>query len=322
MSSLRLTVLSLIFAIICGRSVSQPAGSLPLAQAAELNEQGRFGATVALLEPELKPDRAAGSDAATGAALLLLGTAYEYLGAFGEARRCFEDAIRVLGADRRQVGLYASALDNLGALNVDLGRLDESTALRTKARDLYASIGDHPGVARAACNLALIAALEGHGRRARRLLDEGFDQERLASPASNDDLSSMYSIKSTLESRRGDYRAALAAIQQAIELWERGSHAGSFQTAIGYALRGRVYANLGDYARARGDFQAALGRLRDVMGTSGPLYLKVQVGYAEVLRHAGDRQAAAQMEEPAKAMLNELQRRSCPACTVNVQALR
>jgi tetratricopeptide (TPR) repeat protein len=322
MRTSRLALFLLAIFALCGHCVSQAAGDALLARAAELNQRGDFRATIALLKPVFAPDVIRSKESSAGVGLILLGAAYQYLGAFDDARRCYERAMQILGADPEQRRRYASAVDDLGAVDLDAGQVEASRVLREKAHDLFVAISDHAGTARTASDLALIALRQRHYRLAERLLDEAFKEERRVPSPTADDLGSIYSVQFSLESLTGDSRAALETMQRAIHLWESAPESGRLDLAVGYSLRGRAYADLGDFASARRDFETSLDRLRAITGPNSSIYLTVAVGYAKILRKSGDMQSAAQVESSAKAMLSDFEKRQCAGCTVNVNALR
>jgi tetratricopeptide (TPR) repeat protein len=292
-----------------------------LIRTSALNEAGRFRAAIDTIDPFLDSQNRTAHDAATGVAWNLRGLALQNLGNQDDARRSYETAIRILCTPDEQEQC-ASALDNLGSLQAEIGQLQNSKSLRTRARKMYEVLMDHAGVARTSTELALIAMGQGHRKDARRDLADAFHEESLVPEPKIGDLAWMFSAQCVQYERDGDARSALAAINRAIELWTQHYGPEYYLLAAGYSARGRVDDMLRDYAVAAKDMQHSLEVLTVNSQRETSVYHLTEVSYAQVLRHLGQKDEASRMESVGRAGLETLRHRQCAGCTISAASLR
>jgi tetratricopeptide (TPR) repeat protein len=293
-----------------------------IVRAAALNDRGEFQASILLLEPLLRSGAHALARNEAGVAWTLLGNAYQYLGEYQKARGSFEAAIRFLKDSPAQARQYASALDNLGSLELEDGQTESAKVLRLKAKHLYETMGDHMGIARTATNLSLIALQQRRYAEARAFLAKAFEEANRVAEPNTDDLASMYAIQGVIAGHDLGARSALEPLQHAIDLWEGRHGPGYFQLGTAYLVRGQIYETMGDYQKAKTDLQNALARLEQTTGPNSPLYLRAEISYARVLRDSGSKREAAQLEAKATAALEQLHLRECSGCSVSLLGLR
>jgi tetratricopeptide (TPR) repeat protein len=296
--------------------------SAQIVRAAALNDRGEFQASILLLEPLVRSGAHALPRDEAGVAWTLLGNAYQYLGEYQKARGSFEAAIRFLKDSPEQARQYASALDNLGSLELEDGHTEPAKVLRLKAKRLYETMCDHMGIARTATNLSLIALQQRRFGEARAFLAEAFDETRQIAQPNTDDLAAMYTLQGVIAGHDLGGRSALEPLQHAIDLWERGHGPGYFQLGTAYLIRGQIYETLHDYQQAKTDLQNALARLEQTTGPNSPLYLRAEISYARVLRDSGSKREAAELEAKATAALEQLHLRECTGCSVSLLGLR
>ena len=70
------------------------------------------------------------------------------------------------------------------------------------------------------------------------------------------------------------------------------------------------------------DLRTALARLEQTPGRGTPTYLAVEHEYARILRNAGAKDKAAQVEAEAKTMNANLRQPQCNGCTISVESFR
>jgi tetratricopeptide (TPR) repeat protein len=292
-----------------------------IVRAAALNEAGKFRAALELVEPLLHPEDSK-PNAPIGIAWNIRGLALQSLGDRDQARRSYETAIHLLRKEANQQAQYASALDNLGSLEAEAGRSEESKTLRVRAEHVYALAGDRAGVARTLVSLAIVAMGQGNRREARRHLADAFHEESLLAKPDFGDLAAMCSAQALEEERDGNYQAALIAIERAIDLWTEHYGPHYYLLADGYSLRGRARGGLHDYPDAIEDLQRALKLLDENGQSESRVYFFTEVSYAQVLRGAGMKDEASRAESEARAALDGLRDRQCGGCTVSAESLR
>jgi tetratricopeptide (TPR) repeat protein len=293
-----------------------------LVQAQSLSEKGQSRAAIAVLEPLLQPDSHTLDEANRGIAWNLLGSAYSDFEDFNKARHCYENAIRILSTKPDQLSQYATALDRLGSVEESTGHLDESKALRIRARRLFESMGDHAGIAVISGNLAMIALEQHDIPAARQNIAKAFHEMQLATTFQEYDLAVMYTVKGALENVERDFRAGIIAYQNAITLWTHCRGPRYFMLGIAYALLGDTFDRLGEYQQALTNLQHALKLMEDTPGKNTQAYLRVELSYAHALRDAGSKQEASYIEKEAKTALANVRTQLCVGCTISAESFR
>jgi tetratricopeptide (TPR) repeat protein len=289
-------------------------------RAAELNDEGEFSQTVQLLAPLLVSE-GENNDPVVGIMWNLYGSALQNTGDQDKARRAYERAIELLRGTPSERSQMASALDNLGSLKAEMGQLLESYSLRIRARDLYKSLDDHAGVARASTNLALVALSQKKLKRMRQFLRDALLAEAQVATPDAGDLAALDIAQALERNTSRDTKGALTCIDRAIELWSQHYGYRYYLLADGYSLRGQLEAILNDREQAMTDYQRSFEILRQHGDQSSRTYFFVEVSYARVLRHFGMAKDADQLEEAAQRGL-ESARHSCPGCSISADSFR
>ena len=303
-------------------SFAQRSSLSELSQAQSLNEQGQTRAAIAILEPLLQPESHVLDPANTGIAWNLLGSAYRSFDEYDKARRCYETASQILSAVPNEQSEYASALNNLGAIEEFKGQFNSSKTLRTKAKRLYESVGDHAGVAVASSNLAQLAFHQNDLPTARKNMAEAFREAQLTNQITDNNLAAMYTVKSALSYMEKDFHAAIAADQHAIDIWTRVHGPEFYQLGLAYRLRGQASSQLGDSQQAISDLQHALKLLEGIPGKNSQTYLMTELIYARMLRNAGSTQEAEFLEKKAQTALTTVRIQQCGGCTISAESFR
>jgi tetratricopeptide (TPR) repeat protein len=288
---------------------------LQIERAAHSNEQGEFSQTINLLRSLLQ-SQAQRNEPIFGVGWNINGLALQSTGDEDGARRSYEKAIEILRRNPTDTVNLAAALDNLGSLKAEMGQLVESESLRTNARSLYRSVGDHAGVARTAINLAVIALGQRNRNRVRRLLTEAFSEEAQVTAPDADDLAALYDAQALERKASGQPKDALTSINKAIQLWREHFGSRYYLLAAGYAFRGNLEATLDDREAAINDYEQSLGLLRLHGNGASRSYFLTEASYAKSLVKLGMRKDAKHLEEEAKSGLNLL-RNPCPDCTIS-----
>jgi tetratricopeptide (TPR) repeat protein len=314
--------LSFLMTTAVGLLCAQESAMEQVTRAGALNDQGKFRTAIELIEPVLFSNAHGSNDALIGVAWNIRGLAFQALGDLDKARRSYEAAIGILRGVPAQETQLASALDNLGSLNAELGQLEESKSLRIRAKQLFESLSDHSGVARILSNLALVAIAQGNRKEARHNLAGAFYEESFVPVPDVGDLAAMYSTQCLEDEREGDFRAGLAAINRAIQLWTEHYGSDYYLLAAGYSLRGRAYGGLRDYQNALHDLQHSLLLLKENSEEGSRVYLLTELSYAQVLRDSGMKREASQTESEARSALEGLRHRRCDARTISAESLR
>jgi len=292
-----------------------------ITRAAVLNDEGRFPEAIRAIGSYFA-QRPQNDRALTGIAWDIRGLALENLGDWEGARRSYETAIAILRTKPDQIRQYASALDNLGSLKEDLGQLQESRSLRIRARQLYRSVGDHTGTARASVDLALVALGLRDRRQTRKFLAEAFREESLVQNPDLGDLAALNNAQAIRCARDGHLNEALDEINHAIALWTQRYGPHYYLLATGLSFRGWINEAQHNDSDARSDFDLSLDILKVNGEADSPVFFIVERAYAGALRDSGERDEADRLESEAKQGIERLSRLHCSGCTISAESFR
>jgi tetratricopeptide (TPR) repeat protein len=312
---------SLTKRFLLARAVAETTEQFQLLQAQRLNDGGQFAQVIRVLDPLVHGAAGALDEVTRGRAWNILGQAYEAMGDYQGARRCYEAAIQLLRTHESPLS-YASALNNLGTLEIDMGEWKVAETLLRKAKGLYANAEDRTGLTEVATNLAILALNRNEMRVARGFLAEAFRDAERAKDLNDSDRAGMYSIKGALAARDRDFAAAVLDYQQSIDFRIRARGPRCYVVAVEYSLQGDAYRELGDYRKASDDIIAALVLVEQTVGRNTPLYAATELAYARLLHATGAKPEAAQKEKEAKALLESIRHRECNGCSVSAASFR
>lgn len=302
-------------------TAAETAEQFQLLQAQRLNDGGQFAQVIRILEPLVHGASGALDEVTRGKAWNILGQAYEAMGDYQGARRCYEAAIQLLRTHEAALG-YASTLNNLGTLEMYTGDLKAAETLLRKAKKLYDNAKDETGLTEVATNLAILAINRNEMRVAHGFLAEAFRDAERAKDLNDSDRAGMYSIKGALAARDRDFAAAVLDYQQSIAFQIRARGPRCYFVAVEYSLQGDAYRELGDYSKASEDLIAALVLVEQTVGRNTPLYAATELAYGRLLHATGAKAEAAQKENEAKALLESIRHRECNGCSVSTASFR
>ncbi len=322
MNSHLLATLLLVVVGTVSESRAQDSTLKRLERAAALNNAGQFRGALELADSLLGANTPKLDDASAGLAWNIRGLALDNLGKSDEARRSYESAIRLLRAIPDETVQYATALDNLGALVANNGQLKESKTLRIRAMQLYDSVGDHAGAARAASSLVVVSLAMGNRKEAHHYMADASREEALVATPDKRDLAWTLGSECLLEEADGHFQAALDGVNRLIAMFTQQYGAKYYLLGSAYFVRGHLYQILADNSRAADDLQRSLMILSDNDEQNSKLYYLTQIMYAKALRNLGRTNDASQLESGARAGLEHLREQRCAGCTVSVEGIR
>ena len=322
---MRLRVLPLAFVVFVFPTLPVFAGTAEQSQflqAQKLSDQGEFAQVIGVLEPLVHSASGALDDVTRGRAWNFLGSAYDALGNSEAARRSYEAAIQLLRTHPAASSIYASALNNLGSLDIYVGQLEAAKALLRKAKGLYTKADDHAGLAEVATDLSILALVRNDTHAARNLLSDAFGEAERAKDFNNSDRAEMYSTKGVLASRDRDFATAVLDYQRSIEFWIRARGPKCYFVALPYTFQADAYRELGEYGKAKSDITAALLLLEQNVGRNTGMYAATELAYARLLRATGANAEGAQREIEANALIKAMRSQQCNGCSISAAALR
>jgi tetratricopeptide (TPR) repeat protein len=291
-------------------------------QANELKKHGDPRAAIAILEPIANAAKRNVPSETEGLVWNLLGSSYQELEMLDKARFCYERSIDTLRSISSAQSSLALALNNLGSVELELGRFDDSKRLSKRARDLYVQIGDHAGIAGASTNLAVLEFQRGRLGPARKFLLTAVRESKQTTALDDDDVAAILSVQGRFALI--DHQPALASsfFSQAIDHWIRVHGSTGYLVGIGLLLRAQAYSSDGDFTHASSDLQQAMIVFAVTPGRTSALYWRATLEEAQLMRQLGHRSESESLEQQATNALKEIQNRQCGNCTVSVEALR
>jgi tetratricopeptide (TPR) repeat protein len=323
--ALKLRVFCIALGVLAFLTVPTPAGTAEqaqLLQAQKLSDQGEFAQVIQILEPLVHSEPRALDDFSRGRAWNILGPAYEALGNYDAGRRSYEAAIELLRTVPDAGSMYASALNNLGSLELYMGQFHPAETALRKAKGMYTKSDDHAGLAEVATNLAILALDRNNTHAARAFLVDAFGEAGRAKGLSDSDRAEMYSTKGVVAARDRDFAAAVLDYGQSVDFWIRARGPKCYLVALQYTLRADAFRELGDYSKATSDITSALLLVAQTVGRNTALYAETELTYARLLRATGANAEAAQRETEAKAFLKTTRRQQCNNCSISSAAFR
>jgi tetratricopeptide (TPR) repeat protein len=304
------------------QAVAGTAEQSLLLQAQKFSKQGEITQVIRILEPLVHSESDALDDASRGWAWDILGSAHQDLGDYETARRCYEAAIHLLKALPSANSTYASTLANLGSLETSVGQLEAAGTTLHKAKRLYSKAGDHTGLAEIATSLAIVAIARNDTHSARGFMSDAVREADIVKSLNDSDRAEMYGVEGTLAAKTRDFTAAISAYQQSIDFWIRARGPKYYLVAMGYALQGDAYRELGDYSKAHSDIAAALALEEQTVGRNTPMYAATELMYARLLNATGAKVEAARTEAEAQARLDAIHHHQCDSCSISAAGFR
>jgi tetratricopeptide (TPR) repeat protein len=303
-------------------ALAATAEQAQLLQAQKLSDHGEFAQVIQILEPLVHSEPGALDDLSRGRAWNMLGPAFEALGNYDASRRCYEAAIELSRTIPDARSIYASALNNLGSLEIYTDQFHAAETALRKAKGLYAKSEDHAGLAEVATNLAILALDRNNTHAARAFLVDAFEEAERAKGLSDSDRAEIYTIKGFVAAKDRDFSAAVLDYGQSIDFLIRACGPKCYLVGLQYALRADAFRELGDYSKAKSEITAALLLVGQTVGRNNEIYAKTELIYARLLRATGAKAEAAQTETEAKALLETIRHRQCNNCSISSAAFR
>lgn len=291
-------------------------------QAHELKKHGDPRAAIAILEPIANAANRDVPSETQGLVWNLLGSSYQELEMLDKARFCYERSIDALRSISSAQSSLALALINLGSVEMELGRFDDSERLSKRARDIYVQIGDHAGIAGASTNLAVLEFQRGRLGRARKFLLTAVGESKRTTALDDDDVAAILTVQGRFALI--DHQPALAAsfFSQAIDHWIRLHGSTSYLVGIGLLLRAQAYSSDGDFTHASSDLRQARAIIAVTPGRTSALYWRTTLEQAQLMRQLGHTSESESLEQQARDALKQIRTQQCGNCTVPVEALR
>jgi tetratricopeptide (TPR) repeat protein len=314
----RTCILSAVFVIAACPLFAQVEPAQRLTDAFALEIQGKpASATV-----ELRELLNSGSlDAlGSGKAWNILGLAYEDMGEFDRSQHAYEESLRILKDLPNNLRDYAMALDDFGGLYVAMGQFEAADKLREKALGIYEQLGDHAGIARAACDMATTAFNQKKVNNGNKYLERAAKEMKVASDLNDDDRAAIISLQGWQAQLDGDFSMSVARYRKALDLWRRRHGEEHPFTGWGHLLLGDAQFEAGSLTAALAEIKQGVAVLDRTVGPQNPHYLMAELAYARILDATGSNVKAAKLKASAESLLKDVYRNQCAGCTISAAA--
>ncbi|MEM9598891.1 MAG: serine/threonine-protein kinase, partial [Acidobacteriota bacterium] len=239
-----------------------------------------------------------------GELLGTLGTVYNNLALYDEARELKEEALRTLAeADPSDRQTLAIATNNLGRLLYDLGDYPAAEKQFRDAQAMWQRLGDRDHSLLALGNLASVLTHSGRPEEAldvhRRMVEE---QRHLFGPRDLRVGESLYRL-AMLRRAMGMFDESAQLLHRVQGIFEE--HLGPRHTRVAavHSSLGRILHAHGDLAEARRRFELALELRLEILGEGHVHVANTRKNFAALLLDQGDTARAGELLEQALAVL-------------------
>jgi tetratricopeptide (TPR) repeat protein len=279
---------------------------------------------IELLRSQIKAAEAGhAGPAELGALWLKLGNRYQDQVDLAPAEDAFVHALRLLQTPDTQAA-YADALDGLGSVYMELGRLSEAGTCLKKSLDIYETLQDHAHVAAIHDALAMIHLNQKEFREAENESAKGLAELQWLAAPNAEELASAYLTHSYAVCYQGRCQEALKDTSRAMEIVKGKLAANSVDVAAVWRARGLAEWKAGFPAEGERSMEEALRIVHS--RTDWPTLLRVsgEVGvlrqYAELLKESHRKQEAKLIEAQIAVVEGDAPH-PCSDCTVNAAAV-
>jgi serine/threonine-protein kinase len=222
---------------------------------------------------------------------IVIGTCYQQMGLFSEARTVLEKTVARAGAalTARDPEL-PDALNNLATLDYRTDRLSEARALYERALEIRtATLGpDHPEVARILHNLANTLSMSGQPGDARPMLERALAiREHAFGPRSAEAALTLEGL-AQVRAQTGDAAGAIEMARRSVEIDRERlgpDHSATLSAAVVLAT---IYFDHEQFEDARGVYEQVLESRKKVLGANHPELADAYYNLGNTLLKLGD----------------------------------
>lgn len=257
-----------------------------------------------------------------GEALSRYGHMLDYSGNNEEAGRVLSKAVTLLEASHNRLAL-AEAINSLGKVHSQEGRLDEALACYRRALDLATSaLGPNsPFAGDLTNNIAVVYDNEGNMEEALAYFTQALELYRTALGPKHSKVANALSNVAMVHIDKGNYRQGLAYGEQALALQKEIMGEDNGVLAYHYLGIARAHAGLGRYNDARRAYRRALAISKDSPGVNYELIAVNVENLAARLSEARQDTDAIELYRAAQSMWHVLPDPSKDAMVEDYEAL-
>jgi tetratricopeptide (TPR) repeat protein len=261
--------------------------------------------------------------AEVGGLWLQLANRYVDMLEFPQAEDAFARSLRLLRTPATQAA-YAAALDGMGSLYLETGRLNDAGEYSRKSLEIYTALGDQMRAATLHDTIALVAFSGRHYREAEAEAALGVTEMQTVAKPDAGELVTAYLIHSYALCSQGRCSEALGDVDRAMAVAEANLRPEAIEMAGIWLARGYDRWKAGAPADAASAMSEALRIVRGHTELPQPALVGMELGvmrqYDAFLKGTHRKPQQKQLEAEM-ARLQAEQPPACDGCTVSVAAL-
>lgn len=238
-----------------------------------------------------------------------------------KALAAYEHALQLLATDPEAKANYATALDNMGSLYLEYGRIAEAEKVRKRALAIRHEIGSPLEIGWSEEHLAEIALVKHRFKDAERGARSAFDSLSRSGHDVSSEVASLV-ILTYAECMQSKPEEGLLEAERAMRLAENGLAADSVEQAHVSRALGFAQWKTRSIAEAERSMQNGLRILRVRLGNTDPTLMAAMYEYRDFLKAMHRGPEVKVIEEQITAMIPQAKKKSCSGCTVSVYVLR
>ena len=249
-----------------------------------------------------------------------LGAEYQHATEFPQAEDAYNRSLHLLKTAPDAGEEYAATLDNLAALYLIYGRVDDAESARKQALVVRQKLGDIRGIAVSHIHLADIALARHQFKKAEKLALQGMDEMKTSSSPPREGMLSGLVTATYARCSLGHCEEGLTNAEQAVSFANTHFEPGS--AAAGFALETLGFAEWKTGALQDGerDMRQAVQILRTRLSANDPRVAGAMLQYQSYLIQA-HRPAEAQEIHEQATRINREAGVYCQECVVSVSSL-
>ena len=268
----------------------------------------------------------------------VLASSYHDIGNIAESLRAYERALPLLAQSPQSRGNYATALDNLGSIYLELGNIADAEKVRTQAFHLREELGNPIDLARGHEHLAEVLLArhrfkeaEQHARTAYDMLSAKPEPDDMDAPTvehpqftprrGNTMLAALITLVFT-ECNQSELQECLQAAKQADQIATQNFAPGSLEQAHAAMALGFAQWKTGDIAAADQTLLSGMAMMKSRLGEGHPIVLGSMYEYRDFLQSQHRKADLSSLDHQIKDAREHRPATACSNCTISVFALR
>ena len=226
----------------------------------------------------------------------LLGQVYFFRGSFAEATKAINRSLGIRTALKDEAG-QAYCLNNLGRIDIDLGKFDQAQMQLAKAQQLFEQAGSAKGLMLVYTNQGRALLRQNQPGHALPILTMALDQAKQLRPPTAYHLADMYLVLAQVNLKLGNFGQAKASTEDALSLVEVTGN--QDYMAVAQATLAQINAAEGESSTANTLFQRAIEHHSEFGYPAASLHTRLM--YARFLADQEHGQEAEVLERTVRA---------------------